>query len=154
MPTRPSAGFTLIEMVVAIVLTAILMAVAAPLIAHLVDSYLASVQGADLASAVGPVVSRMQWDSRNAYQIQVLNPCTLALEDYNGQILESYAYSGGQLSLNGALILGDLRSPGGCPFGTPSASSVYYSVPYDFVYAGPSGQGQFAIDGVLSAYAY
>ena len=152
MSTRLSAGFTLIEMVVTIVLTAILMAMAAPLIMHLVDGYMVSAQGADLASAVGPAVSRMQWDSHNAFQMQVLSPCTLALEDNTGTIFEQYAYSGGQLSLNGALILGDLQSPGGCPFGTPS-STVDYSVIYDFVYVGPSGQGQLAVDGKLAAYA-
>ncbi|MHB8253710.1 MAG: prepilin-type N-terminal cleavage/methylation domain-containing protein [Acidiferrobacter sp.] len=153
MSTRQlSGGFTLIEMVVTIILTAILMAMAAPLIVHLVDSYTTSAEGADLASAVGPAISRMQWDGRNAYQMQVLSPCNLVFEDSNGNTLEQYAYSGGQLFRNNALILGDIQAPSGCPFGAPSTSPVYFVI-YNFVYVGPSGQGRLAVDGVLSAYA-
>ncbi len=150
MSTRPDAGLTLIEMVVAIVLTAILMAMAAPLLTHLIRSYVTGAQGADLATAAGPAVARLQWDGRNAYEMTVTNTCTLDLENINGQTLESYQYAGGQLYRNTTLILGDLQSPGGaCPFSQVDP----YAVAYDFLYTGPSGQGHLAVDGVLSAYA-
>lgn len=149
MSTRPDTGFTLIEMIVTIVLTAILMAMAAPLIAHLVDGYVAGAQGADLASAVGPALSRMQWDGRNAYQMQLTNGCVLELEDVTGRVLEQYRYAAGQLFRNNVLILGDLHAQG-CPFGlTPWTP---YVVTYNFVYAGPGGQGQLSVEGALSAY--
>jgi type II secretory pathway component PulJ len=142
---------TLIEMVVAIVLAAILMAMAAPLLTHLIRSYVTGAQGADLATAAGPAVARMQWDGRNAYQMVVTNTCTLDLENAKGRILEDYHYAGGQLYRNNALILGNLQSPGGaCPF-TPASP---YAIVYDFFYKGPSTQGKLAVDGVLSAYAY
>ena len=145
---------TLIEMVVAIVLTAILMAMAAPLLTHLIRSYVTGAQGADLATAAGPAVARMQWDGRNAYQMVVTNTCTLDLENAKGQILEDYHYAAGQLYRNNALILGDLQSPGGaCPF-TSAPPYAPYAIVYDFLYTGPSAQGQLAVDGVLSAYAY
>ena len=157
MSTRPDAGFTLIEMVVAIVLTAILMAMAAPLLTHLVTSYVTGAQGADLATAAGPAVARMQWDARNAYQMVLTNPCTLDLENQKGQILEDYQYAGGSLYLNSVLILGSLQSPGGaCPFTPfePAHHGYPYAVQYDFLYMSPSGQGQLPVDGVLSVYAY
>ncbi len=151
MSTRPDAGFTLIEMVVAIVLTAILMAMAAPLLTHLIRSYVTGAQGADLATAAGPAVARLQWDGRNAYQMAVTNTCTLDLENAQGKVLEDYQYVAGHLERNGVVILGDLQSPGGgCPF-IPVTS---YTVVYEFLYTGPSGQGQLAVDGVLSGYAY
>ncbi|AWP22230.1 hypothetical protein C4901_01745 [Acidiferrobacter sp. SPIII_3] len=154
MSTRPDAGLTLIEMVVAIVLTAILMAMAAPLLTHLVRSYVTGAQGADLATAAGPAAARMQWDARNAYEMTVTNTCTLDLDNINGQTLEYYHYAGGRLYRNTTLILGDLLSPGGaCPFG-PASGGPVYAVVYDFLYTGPSGQGHLAVDGVLSAYAY
>ncbi len=160
MSTRPDAGLTLIEMVVAIVLTAILMAMAAPLLTHLIRSYVTGAQGADLATAVGPAVARLQWDGRNAYEMTVTNTCTLDLENSKGQTLESYQYAGGQLYRNTTLILGDLQSPGGvCPFQPVSGALVpvtgtAYAVVYDFLYTGASGQGHLAVNGVLSAYAY
>ena len=81
----------------------------------------------------------------------VTNTCTLDLENAGGQILEDYHYAGGQLYRNNVLMLGDLQSPGGaCPF-TPASP---YAIVYDFLYTGPSAQGQLAVDGVLSAYAY
>lgn len=151
MSTRPDAGFTLIEMVVTIVLTAILMAMAAPLLTHLIRSYVTDAQGADLATAAGPAVARLQWDGRNAYQMIVANSCTLDLENSKGQVLEDYQYVGGHLERNGAVILGDLQSPSGsCPFIQVSP----YTVVYEFLYIGPSGQGHLAVDGVLSGYAY
>ncbi len=156
MSTRPDAGLTLIEMVVALVLTAILMAMAAPLLTHLIRSYVTGAQGADLATAAGPAVARLQWDGRNAYQMVVTNTCTLDLENAKGQVLEDYHYAGGDLyrkqkGTKKALILADLQSPGGaCPF----AAAPPYTVVYDFLYIGPSGQGQLAVDGELSAYAY
>jgi hypothetical protein len=146
----------LIEMVVALVLTAILMAMAAPLLTHLIRSYVTGAQGADLATAAGPAVARLQWDGRNAYQMVVTNTCTLDLENAKGQVLEDYHYAGGDLyrkqkGTKKALILADLQSPGGaCPF----AAASPYTVVYDFLYIGPSGQGQLAVDGELSAYAY
>ena len=153
MSTRPDAGLTLIEMVVALVLTAILMAMAAPLLTHLMRSYVTGAQGADLATAAGPAVARLQWDGRNAYEMVVTNTCTLDLDNNTGQVLESYHYAGGQLYRNNALILGDLQSPGGaCPFGSASGGPVY-AVVYEFLYTGPSGQGHLAVDGMLSAYA-
>lgn len=149
MSIRRDRGFTLIEMIVTIVLTAILMAMAAPLIAHLVDGYLTGAQGADLASAVGPAVSRMQWDGRNAYQMQITSSCVLDLEDVAGRVLEQYRYAGGQLFRNNVLILGDLQAQG-CPFApTPWTP---YGVTYDFVYVGPGAQGQLPVEGALSAY--
>ncbi|WP_297391937.1 prepilin-type N-terminal cleavage/methylation domain-containing protein [Acidiferrobacter sp.] len=157
MSTRPDAGLTLIEMVVAIVLTAILMAMAAPLLTHLVRSYVTGAQGADLATAAGPAVARMQWDGRNAYQMVVTNTCTLDLKNAKGQILEDYHYAGGRLYRDKALILGDLQSPGGaCPFRPYRVvrKRGIVAVGYDFLYTGPSGQGHLAVDGVLSAYAY
>ncbi len=159
MSTRPDAGLTLIEMVVALVLTAILMAMAAPLLTHLVRSYVTGAQGADLATAAGPAVARLQWDGRNAYQMVVATKtCTLYLKNKKGQVLEYYQYAGGDLyrkqkGTKKALILADLQSPGGaCPFTSPPPYAP--SVVYDFLYIGPSGQGQLAVDGVLSAYAY
>ncbi len=143
-------------MVVALVLTAILMAMAAPLLTHLIRSYVTGAQGADLATAAGPAVARLQWDGRNAYQMVVTNTCTLDLENAKGQVLEDYYYAGGDLyrkqkGTKKALILADLQSPGGaCPF----AAASPYTVVYDFLYIGPSGQGQLAVDGELSAYAY
>ena len=86
MRTRPETGFTLIEMVVAIVVTAILMAMAAPLIVHLVDSYTVSAEGADLASAAGPAIWQIQWDGRNANHMKVNignTDCTLILRQSN-----------------------------------------------------------------------
>ena len=160
MSTRPDAGLTLIEMVVAIVLTAILMAMAAPLLTHLVRSYVTGAQGADLATAAGPAAARMQWDARNAYEMAVTNNCTLDLGNANGTILETYQYTGGRLYRNNTLLLGDLQSPGGvCPFQPVSGALVpvtgtAYAVVYDFLYTGTSGQGHLAVNGVLSAYAY
>jgi len=55
-----SRGFTLMEMIVVILVTAILMAMAAPLIVHLVDGYEADAQGADSISATGPAIWRMR----------------------------------------------------------------------------------------------
>ncbi len=154
MSTRPDAGFTLIEMVVAIVLTAILMAMAAPLLTHLVRSYVTGAQGADLATAAGPAVARLQWDARNAYEMAVTKTCRLNLDNDKGQVLEYYHYVGRSLYRDKALILGDLQSPGGaCPFG-PASGGFVYAVTYDFLYTGPSGQGQLTVDGMLSAYAY
>lgn len=154
MSTQPDAGFTLIEMIVAVVLTAILMAMAAPLLTHLVRSYVTDARGADIATAAGPAATRMQWDGRNAYEMLVTNGCTLDMDNINGAVLEKYHYAGGKLYRNGALILGDLQSPSGsCPFG-PASGGYVYAVVYQFLYTGPSGQGQLAVDGVLSAYAY
>ncbi len=145
---------TLIEMVVAIVLTAILMAMAAPLLTHLIGSYVTGAQGADLATAAGPAVTRLQWDARNAHQMVVTKTCTLDLENKRGKVLETYHYAGGRLYRNNALILGDLQSPGGgCPFG-PASSVPVFTVVYDFLYTGPGGQGRLAVDGELSTYAY
>jgi hypothetical protein len=138
-------------MVVVIVLTAILMAMAAPLVVHVADSYMVSTEGADAASVVGPAISRLQWDGRNAYSMSVTSPCVLVLLDQYGNTLEQYSYSGGQLFLNNALILGNLQSSASCPF---SAFDTYpYTVLYSFTYVGPSGTVRLPVDGVLSAYA-
>lgn len=148
-----SRGFTLIEMVVAIVVTAILMAMAAPLIVHLVDGYEAGAQGADLATAVGPAVWRMQWDARNASVMAVKKKtCILTLTESNGAANVTYQYKGGQLLHNGALLLAYVQAPAGCPFGN-TVNGVRL-VPYSFIYVGSGSYGQLPVQGELSAYGY
>ncbi len=152
MSTRPETGLSLIEMVVTLVLTALLMAMAAPLLVHLFASYTVSAQGADLASAAGPAVARLQWDARNAYLMQLSAPCTLDMYNDQGVLLTSYSYARGQLFRNNVLLLGDIQAAT-CPFGA-SSPSYPYVVTYSFRYAGPGGGGQFPVYGEVAAYAY
>jgi len=149
-----SRGFMLIEMVVAIVVTAILMAMAAPLIVHLIDAYDADAQGADLVAAAGPAVWRMQWDARNAWQMAISKGCSrLTLSESNGQNTVTYRYQGGQLQRNGSLVLGFVtRINGTCPFQT--VKSAPQTILYGFIYTGASSQGRLTIQGALSAYGY
>lgn len=147
-------GFTLIEMVVAIVVTAILMAMAAPLIVHLVDGYDVSAQGADLATAAGPTVWRMQWDARNARAMAVSKACVLSLTESNGARNITYRYRAGELLRNGALALAYVQAPSGCPFASPENFGSAVVVPYRFLYTGSSGQGQLPIQGILASYGY
>lgn len=152
---------TLIEMVVTIVLTAILMAVAAPLIIHLVDGYTAAAAGADLVSASEPAIWQIQWDARNANHMNVnvgTTSCMLLLRQPNNtKIRYQYDYGTGQifqiLPVSGAkpvLLLSDLSSPSGqCPFAVSNSRLVTY----DLQYQGPSGQGRLVAEGALSAYA-
>ncbi len=164
MPTRSDRGFTLIEMVVVIVVTAILMAMAAPLIAHLADSYELSAEGADLASAVGPAIWQVQWDARNSNHLNVNatgTSCTLILRQSpsNSKIKYPYDYATGELFqvLPGAtpvLILAHLAVPGGgCPFTKGSGTQAAYVATYAMWYQPPGSQGRVAIEGALTAYA-
>ena len=160
MPTRSDKGFTLIEMVVVIVVTAILMAMAAPLIAHLADSYELSAEGADLASVVGPAIWQVQWDARNSNHLNVnagRTSCTLILRQSpsNNKIKYQYNYAAGELfqKLPGAtpaLILAHIAvSGGGCPF----ANNNNWVATYAMWYQQPGSQGRVAIEGALTAYA-
>jgi prepilin-type N-terminal cleavage/methylation domain-containing protein len=165
MPTRYiSKGFTLIEMILVIVVTAILMAMAAPLIVHLADSYEVSAEGADLASAVGPAIWQIQWDARNSNHLSInagKTSCTLILRQSpsNSKIKYQYDYATGEIfqRLPGVapkLILAHLTVPGGrCPFAYPIASQKTYLATYAMRYQQPGGQGRIAIEGALTAYA-
>lgn len=163
MPTRyTSGGFTLIEMIVVIVVTAILMAMAAPLIVHLADSYEASAEGADLASVVGPAIWQIQWDARNADNLNVNNSktsCTLILRpappNQNNKVKYQYDYASGQifqrlLHVAPKLILAHLTVPSGkCPF----LKQNNYLATYEMWYQQPGSSGRIAIEGALTAYA-
>lgn len=171
MRTLSSAGFTLLEMVVAIVVISILMAMAAPLIVHLVDSYTASAEGAELASAMEPAVWQLQWDGRNAKQISVNTtgiPCRLQLTQGTGTLLDGkgisgrnidYLYSAGEIfqTLPGGtaklLIAHVTTLNGGCPFVYVNGSGGRLMF-YGLQYMGPSGQGKLTAEGVLSADGY
>lgn len=63
---RPSAGFTLIEAIVAIVITGILSGIVAVFIARPVESYVASVRRAELTDAADVALRRMTRDIRLA----------------------------------------------------------------------------------------
>ncbi len=169
MPTRcTDAGFTFIEMVVVIVVTAILMAMAAPLIVHLVDSYEVSAEGADLASVVGPAIWQIQWDVRNSNHLSVntgKTSCTLILRQSpsNNKIKYQYDYNTGEIfqRLPGAapvLILAHLTVPrgvpgGGCPFVAVAGQNNRLAT-YDMRYQKPGSPGRIAVEGALPAYAH
>ena len=160
MPTQStSAGFTLMEMVIVIVVTAILMAMAAPLIVHLADSYEVSAEGADLASAVGPAIWQIQWDARNSNNLNVNNgrtSCTLILRQSpnNNKVKYEYDYSTGEIfqrlpRLTPPLILAHLTAASGsCPF----VKQNKYLATYDMWYQEPGSAGRIAVEGALPAY--
>ncbi len=152
-----SRGFTLMEMIVVILVTAILMAMAAPLIVHLVDGYEADAQGADAISATGPALWRMQWDARAALSIALSKKISggcysefTATEPAAARVTTVvYQYQGGALLRNGSIALSQLQSS--CPF---SPSGLPSTVLYRFVYAGANGLGRLPIAGAVSAYGY
>lgn len=147
-----SRGFTLMEMIVVILVTAILMAMAAPLIVHLVDGYEADAQGADAISATGPAIWRMQWDARDALSITPSNTAGcgsgFTAAEPDGTTV-TYLYQGGELLRNGSVALSHLQS--GCPF---NPSGLPRTVLYSFVYTGASGFGRLPVEGAISAYGY
>jgi len=155
MRIRRSAGFTLIELVMSIVLTALLMAVVAPFLVNLFQSYTASAAGADLASAAGPAVWQMQWDARNANHLNVTNACRLILRQPNATKIK-YGYTAGtiiQILPSGAqlLLLAHVVAPGGvCPFTKLTTRLATYR----FIYTGSANQGQYWVEGALSADGY
>ena len=165
MPTRcTSAGFTFIEMVVVIVVTAILMAMAAPLIVHLVGSYEVSAEGADLASVVGPAIWQIQWDTRNSNHLSVntgKTSCTLILRQSpsNNKIKYQYDYNTGEIfqrlpHVTPTLILAHLTVPGGgCPFAYVKGQNNRLAT-YDMWYQKPGSPGRIAVEGALPAYAH
>jgi MSHA biogenesis protein MshO len=65
-PLRSSAGFTLVEAIVAIVITGILSAIVATFIARPVEGYVASVRRAELTDAADVALRRMTRDVRLA----------------------------------------------------------------------------------------
>ncbi|MFA6270798.1 MAG: type II secretion system protein, partial [Candidatus Paceibacterota bacterium] len=65
-PRRPSAGFTLVEAVVAIVITGILAGIVAVFIASPVQGYVDSVRRAELTDAADVALRRMMRDIRLA----------------------------------------------------------------------------------------
>lgn len=150
-----SRGFTLMEMIVVILVTAILMAMAAPLIVHLVDGYEADAQGADAISATGPAIWRMQWDAREALSITPSNTAGcgsgFTATEPNGTkpLTVTYLYQGGELLRNGSVALSHLQSS--CPF---SPSGLPHSVLYSFIYVGATGFGRLPVEGAVSAYGY
>lgn len=158
-----NAGFTLIEMVVVIVLTAILAAMAAPLVVHLVDSYIVSQQGEDLATAVGPAVAEMQWDARSAGSLTLATTgCGIVMAPPTGQTVPpvvTYTYTNNQIlwnnGSNNVPILSDVQPlSGGCPFTavTTPTDLTNFAVQYAFVYTGPGLSGRFPVQGTLLAY--
>lgn len=148
-----SRGFTLLEMIVVILVTAILMAMAAPLIVHLVDGYEADAQGADAISATGPAMWRMQWDARASLSLalskRITKTCYGELTATGPNGTATYRYQGGVLLRNGSMALSHLQST--CPF-TPSGLSQ--TVLYSFLYTGVNGLGRLPVEGAVSAYAY
>lgn len=147
-----SRGFTLVEMIVVIIVTAILMAMAAPLIVHLVDGYEADAQGADAISATGPAIWRMQWDASEALSISPSNTAGcgggFTAAEPNGTAV-TYLYQGGELLRDGSVALIHLQSS--CPF---RPSGLPSTVLYRFVYTGANGLGRLPVEGAVSAYGY
>ena len=135
------------------------MAIAAPLIAHLIASYMTGAEGADIASAGGPAIWQIQWDARNANHMNVnvgTTSCRLLLRQPNNtKIKYEYDYTQGEIfqilpRATRVLLLAYLTAPaGGCPFKVQNTRLVTY----DLQYQGPSGQGRLVIEGALSAYA-
>ncbi len=147
-------------MIVVIVLVAILMAMAAPLIAHLATSYETDAAGAGLAAAPGPALWQINWDARNSNHMAVntgTSSCVLILRQSpsNAKIKYIYHYALGEIDqkLPGAtpvLLLAHLTVPGGgCPFTLKNQDLVFY----DWQYQGASGQGHVTLEGLLTAYA-
>ena len=134
---------TLIEMVVAIVLTAILMAMAAPLLTHLIRSYVTGAQGADLATAAGPAVARMQWDGRNAYQMVVAIVLTaillraMSIISRCGGVRDQFTFTGG-VAKNEAAVK-ELRN-----LIVENYGDVTININPDSIYTGALGAATFA----------
>ncbi len=109
---KKKSGFTLIEMIVVMAISAILLAIAAPLLSNAISAFFGAAQLNDAAWQSRLAMERMSHDIRGipaSLSISIANSNELSYVDSHGNSVD-YTVSGNLLTLNGNTLANGVQS--------------------------------------------